>query len=126
MIIPVRSPLLKISFAVTIAGNITLQIIRYPEERGGDVARDRDEGKSDQEDYESVSKMADRLQLKGKDRSRYIHDHMTGFGYRMVPSYVREDEDGEEEDSRFFGRRSRSSSRSRRSERDAEDDDYPF
>jgi hypothetical protein len=81
--------------------------------------------KSEDDDYASVSAMADRLKLKGKDRTKYIHDHMTGFGYRMVPSYVRADDDDDDDNGgRFFGR-SRSSSRSRRSA-DDEDDSYPF
>lgn len=82
-------------------------------------SKDKDEG----EDYASVAAMADRLKLKGRDRSKYIHDHMTGFGYKMVPSYVRE-EDDDDGPSRFFGSRS-TGSRTRRS-RDSDDDDYPF
>jgi hypothetical protein len=83
----------------------------------------RSESKDD-DDYASVAAMADRLKLKGRDRSKYIHDHMTGFGYKMVPSYVKDDDD-DSDSSRFFGSRSRSSSRSRRSG-DDDDDSYPF
>jgi hypothetical protein len=80
------------------------------------------------DDYGTVAAMADRLGLKGKERNKYIHDHMTGFGYRMVPSYVKDDDDDQEGNSRFFsGSRGRSSSRSRRGrDRDDEDDDYAF
>lgn len=85
----------------------------------------RNDKDDENEDYASVTRMADRLKLKGRDRSKYIHDHMTGFGYRMVPSYVREDDDNDS-DTRFFGGRSRSSSRSRRSRDDDDDDGYPF
>lgn len=85
------------------------------------------EPKSEDDDFTSVSAMADRLKLKGKDRTKYIHDHMTGFGYRMVPSYVRADDDDDDDGGggRFFGGRSRSSSRNRRSG-DDDDDAYPF
>jgi hypothetical protein len=44
-------------------------------------------------DFDQVSAMADRLKLKGKDRETYIHDHMTGLGYKPRVSYSKEDED---------------------------------
>jgi hypothetical protein len=55
--------------------------------------------------------MADRIGLKGSDRTKYIHEHMTRGGYRAVPQYVK-DEDGDGDDdsgSGFFGKRQRSS-----------------
>jgi hypothetical protein len=88
--------------------------------------------KNDQEDYESVSAMADRLKLKGRERSRYIHDHMTSFGYRMVPSYVRDEDEEDDDGGRFrFGgsrpkTRERSSQRRTRRSDDDDDDGYPF
>jgi hypothetical protein len=84
----------------------------------------RNDDKDENDDYVSVSRMADRLKLKGRERSKYIHDHMTGFGYRMVPSYVRDDDEDSGE-SRFFGGSRGKSSRSRRSG-DDDDDGYPF
>ena len=83
----------------------------------------RDSEPKENDDYESVAAMADRLGLKGKERSQYLHDHMTGLGYRMVPSYVREDEDEDSGSGRFGLSRSRRDQgrRSRRSERDEED-----
>ena len=81
----------------------------------------RNDDKEENDDFAAVSRMADRLKLKGRDRAKYVHDHMTGFGYRMVPSYVR-DEDDDRDTSRFFGGKS---GRSRRSDGD-EDDGYPF
>lgn len=84
-------------------------------------SRDKDNG---DDDYAHVSAMADRLKLKGRDRSKYIHDHMTGFGYKMVPSYVRDEDD--DDGGRFrFGGGSRSGGRSSRSRED-DDDGYPF
>jgi hypothetical protein len=51
------------------------------------------ETKTDDGDFESVSKMADRLKLKGKDREDYIHDHMTGLGYKARRTYFKGDDD---------------------------------
>lgn len=82
------------------------------------MASSRD--KDDPTDFDTVSGMADRLKLRGRDRQKYIHDHMTGLGYRHVPSYVKDDDD--DDSSSFFGSRRRS-----RSRRDDDDDDgYPF
>lgn len=80
---------------------------------------------ADQEEdslFDDVSNMADRIGLKGKDKERYIHEHMTRGGYDAVPSYVRrEDDDESEEDggSGFFG----SSGRGRGSQRREREDD---
>lgn len=74
-------------------------------------------GKNDEDaatDHESVSAVADRLGLTGEDRTRYIHKHMTGFGYRMQPSYVpRDDDDNSDDDDDYFPRRRRRASGSR-------------
>ena len=85
--------------------------------------------KEDDDLYESVTKMADRLKLKGKDRGTYVHEHMTRGGYRAVPNYVKDDgdDDDDESGSPFFGGKrkgsgSGSSSRRRRSNDD--DDDW--
>lgn len=75
---------------------------------------------SDDDFHDSVAAMADRLELTGNARRKYIHEHMTRGGYRMEPTYVRDDgddDDGQDDDP-FFG--SRRSSRSRR--RDDEDE----
>lgn len=65
---------------------------------------DEDDG-----DFGTVSAMADRLKLTGRERDKYIHSHMTGLGYKMQPSYIRAEEgdDDDDDDDRFFGRRSR-------------------
>jgi hypothetical protein len=83
--------------------------------------------KDDDDLYDTVSSMADRLKLKGKERGSYIHEHMTRSGYRAVPNYVKADDDDDDDDSGsgFFGgsrRRSGSSSRSRSRSRDDDDD----
>lgn len=69
--------------------------------------------------YDDVSAMADRIGLTGKDRTSYIHEHMTRGGYRAVPSYVKDDSDDEDDEgssgSGFFG-----SGRRRRPSRDQE------
>jgi hypothetical protein len=88
---------------------------------------------NDDDLYDSVAAMADRLGLSGKERAQYVHEHMTRGGYKAVPNYVKADKDDEDDDhgSGFFGssrsrRRSggdssRSRSRSRRSEGDGDD-----
>jgi hypothetical protein len=56
--------------------------------------------------FDDVSAMAERIGLKGRDKERYIHEHMTRGGYRAVPSYVRDEEEEEEDEghgSGFFG-----------------------
>jgi hypothetical protein len=80
--------------------------------------------------YDAVNSMADRLKLTGSDRTKYVHDHMTRGGYKAVPQYVpRDDKDDDEgdDDTPFFSRRRRSrpaqSSASRR-RRDEDDDDW--
>jgi hypothetical protein len=85
------------------------------------------DSKDDDDLYDTVSAMADRLKLKGKERGTYIHEHMTRSGYRAVPNYVKADDDDDDDDggSGFFGgsrRRSGSSSGSR-SRRSRDDDD---
>lgn len=65
---------------------------------------------------DAVAEMADRLGLKGRDRSKYIHDHMTRGGYKAVPNYVKADDDDDDDDGAPFFR-----SRSRRRGRDDDD-----
>lgn len=69
--------------------------------------------------FDSVNAMAERIGLKGKDKERYVHEHMTRSGYRAVPQYVLDDteDEDEEDDGGFFGR---SSGRRRRPTRDQE------
>jgi hypothetical protein len=54
-------------------------------------------------DLESVTAAADRLGLKGKDRTEYIHKHMTGYGYRSRRTYYEPDDD-DSGGGGFFGR----------------------
>ena len=62
---------------------------------------------NDKEDdlYETVSKMAERLGLKGSEKGKYIHEHMTRGGYKAVPNYVlaNDDDDDDDKGSGFFG-----------------------
>jgi hypothetical protein len=70
--------------------------------------------------HDRVNEMADRLGLKGRERSSYIHEHMTRGGYRAVPQYVKgDDDDDDDDDSRspFFRGGSRSSDSDRRQTR---------
>lgn len=64
----------------------------------------------DDDFHETVSAMAERLGLKGDDRRKYVHEHMTRGGYRMEPTYVPNDDD-EDEGGSFFGSSGRSRSR---------------
>jgi hypothetical protein len=50
-----------------------------------------------------VKNMAARMGLEGKEEQKYVHEHMTRAGYSMVPSYVKDDESEENEDTDFFG-----------------------
>ena len=81
--------------------------------------------KDDDDLFDSVSSMADRLKLKGKERTTYIHEHMTRGGYKAVPNYVKADDDDDDDDSGspFFGSRRGNRSGSRRSRRRDDDDD---
>lgn len=65
----------------------------------------------DDDTFEAVSNLADRMGLKGERRTRYIHDHMTQAGYRRVvskDSYRKGSKDDDDDDdnntsSRWFG-----------------------
>lgn len=69
------------------------------------------QNQSDEEDdtFDQVSSMADRLGLKGADRQSYIHDHMTQLGYDAMQtreSYLKRPEEPEDQQSggsRWFG-----------------------
>ena len=84
--------------------------------------------------YDDVSAMADRLKLTGRDRTQYIHEHMTRSGYRAVPTYVKDDEEEEDDSgsgSSFFGGRRRRPTRDQesgghgtRTRRQRDDDDW--
>lgn len=49
-------------------------------------------------DHKGVTAMADRMGLKGEERSRYIHSHMTKLGHKPNMSYVPNDEDDDKSD----------------------------
>jgi hypothetical protein len=83
--------------------------------------------------YDTVSAMADRLELTGRERTTYIHEHMTRGGYKAVPQYVRGDDDDDDDSggSSFFGsgrrRRSGGDDRGKRrgqSRSNRDDDDW--
>jgi hypothetical protein len=73
--------------------------------------------------YDVVSGMADRIGLEGKERSQYIHNHMTRGGYRAVPNYVKDDGEGKDEDTGggFFASSSRRKRSDQRKSSDEED-----
>ena len=52
---------------------------------------------NDDDFYDAVQAMADRLGLDGEDRAKYVHEHMTRGGYDAVPQYVKRQPDPEEE-----------------------------
>ncbi len=66
---------------------------------------------NDEEDdlFDTVTAMADRMGLKGDKRATYIHDHMTQGGYQQVQtreSYTRirqEEDDGQQSDGNRWG-----------------------
>lgn len=77
---------------------------------------DKDDGLLDR-----VTEIADDLELTGRERRAYIHEHMTRKGYKAVPQYVRGDSEDDDDDSGgFFG-----PSGKRRNSRDDDDDDRP-
>jgi hypothetical protein len=75
--------------------------------------------------YETVSSMADRIGLKGQDKTKYVHDHMTRGGYKAIPQYVPaddKDDDDDDDDQPFFSRKRRKP-RGGASRRTRDDDD---
>jgi hypothetical protein len=77
------------------------------------MPKDEDEATTD---LTSVTKAAERLKLKGREKAEYIHKHMVGFGYKASRTYSKPDDD-ESDGGGFFSRRSR---------RDSDDDDDEF
>lgn len=84
------------------------------------MAKD-DYDKDDNEDFDTVSRMAQRLKLKGRERDRYIDQHMRGLGYQSVPTYVKADDDDDDDDG--GGRYGFRGSKGRRG---GDDDSGPF
>jgi hypothetical protein len=83
-------------------------------EKGVTIMTDKDDDLLD-----SVTSMAERMGLTGRERTNYIHQHMTRSGYKAVPTYVKsEDDDDDEGGSGFFG-----AGRKRKSNRRSRDDD---
>jgi hypothetical protein len=78
----------------------------------------------DDDTFDRVSDLADRLGLKGKDRDRYIHNHMEDMGYGRVTtkeSYQKKHDDDDEKEGRqdrYLGRSRRSSGGNSRSRGD--------
>lgn len=52
---------------------------------------------------DTVRAMADRLGLTDEERDRYVHEHMTRSGYRMVPNYVLDEPEKDKGKGDFFG-----------------------
>jgi hypothetical protein len=73
--------------------------------------------------HDDVLAMADRLGLKGDRRRKYVHEHMTGAGYRMEPTYVPDDDNDDDDDDKDSGFGLGRSRRRGRSSRDDDDDD---
>lgn len=62
-----------------------------------------DETEADK-DLKSVTAMAKRLKLTGRDATEYIHEHMSKLGYRSKRSYFSPDDKGSRRSgSGFFG-----------------------
>jgi hypothetical protein len=81
--------------------------------------------------FDSVTAMADRMGLKGDKRATYIHDHMTQGGYQQVQtreSYTRvqqeEDEGGSDGNRWGFGGRGGGGGRNRSSRSSDNDDNF--
>jgi hypothetical protein len=91
------------------------------------MAFNRDEEEDDL--FDTVSAMADRMGLKGDKRSTYIDDHMLQGGYDRVQSResyakaAREEDDGQSDGNRwgFGGGRGGGGRRSRGGSRDEDD-----
>ena len=90
----------------------------------------RDDDEDEDTTFDEVSGMADRLQLKGKQRATYIDDHMVGLGYEPVQSrdsYIRQSRHSEEEDQTPGQRWGIGAKANRsRSARNSRDDDDSF
>jgi hypothetical protein len=81
---------------------------------------DKSEESPAEKDLRRVTASAERLKLKGKEKATYIHEHMTGFGYKPQTSYIHPDDDDDENDSGGrFGLGRRNSNRT-----DDDDDDF--
>jgi hypothetical protein len=75
--------------------------------------------------FDVVSDMADRIGMKGRERRDYIDEHMRRAGYRPVQtreSYARQEGEDNDDGGGFFGRRQRGNQRSRPRRRDDDDD----
>lgn len=69
------------------------------------MANSRDD---DDDLLDQVNALADRYGLKGSERRKFIHGHMTRGGYRAEPTYVRDaQDDDDDDDDEFFTRRRR-------------------
>lgn len=81
------------------------------------MARDDDkEERSPVEiDQARIERMADRLKIPKRDREQYIHEHMTGLGYKAQRTY-KENDDDDDGGGRYRVRRNRRN-------RDDDDDD---
>jgi hypothetical protein len=55
-------------------------------------------------DHKSVSQMADRLNLQGEEREKYVDKHMTTLGHKSARTYLPggDDDDDNDSDSGFF------------------------
>jgi hypothetical protein len=81
--------------------------------------RGNDDEEEDDNLFDAVSAMADRMGLSGEKRSNYIDDHMTQAGYQRIQSrdsYARIREQDDEDESggnRWFGSSGRGRERGR-------------
>ena len=77
--------------------------------------------------YDTVGAMADRIGLKGQEKAKYVHDHMTRDGYKAIPQYVPaddKDDDDDEDDTPFFTRKRRKPRGGAQRRTRDEDDDW--
>ncbi len=72
----------------------------------------------DPELFQRVSEMAEHIGLTGREKTEYVHEHMTRGGYRAEPHYVPDDDDDDDRPAFFKGSSSRSSGGRRDDDRD--------
>lgn len=69
--------------------------------------------------FDSVKSMADSIGLTGREKNKYVHEHMIRAGYEAIPTYVKASEQDDDGDDFFSARRPKA--RRTRSNEDSED-----
>lgn len=68
------------------------------------MAKQEQEETKAQRDLRRVTENGKRMKLKGRQLQDYVHEHMTGFGYRTKTEYVDPDDDEDNGKSGFSWR----------------------